>query len=76
MVWWDSPLINIGDVVDSYIYTSVTVMVICPHIVVTMCVIVPLLMDVIAGCIQDWYTIRCPISWNLSIEETYMNMVS
>ena len=41
VVWWNSPLMNIGDVVDISILNSITVMVIRPHIVMAMCVIVP-----------------------------------
>ena len=50
-------------------------MVIRPHIVVTVCVIVPFLTDVISGCIQFElvHILRCPISWNLSIEVTLVH---
>ena len=49
VVWWDSPLMNIGDIGDTSFHS-------CdgdpPTHVVSMCVIVPFLMDVISGCIQ------------------------
>ena len=50
VVWWDSPLMNIGDIVDMF-NASVTVILIHSHIVVTMRIIDQFLMDVISGCI-------------------------
>ena len=54
VVWWDSPLLNIGDVVDISIFYPIIVMMIRPH-VVTMCVIVPLLKEVFS--VKDVYSL-------------------